>query len=439
MELATLNPLNPREKHRKLLGFEMGDRYRHPGFPMMKFNEFGFQVVETDVEGEHLFLSGDGASLDGDRPFLDRFSFKSKRKKRLFRSDEPYFENPVAILNTDATELLVKRESTQLAPSYYRWSSAEGAHRKITRDSNPFTSLTAVKRQQLSYKRNDGVRLTANLYLPAGHDPKIDGPLPTLVWAYPRAYLSASNASQLKRSPYQFIDARWNRPLIWALKGYAIVDNPTMPIVSLAGGNPNNSFVPQLIDSAEALVKELVKRGISDEGKIALGGHSYGALMTANLLAHTDLFCAGIARSGAYNRTLTPFGFQSEERNMWQAPRVYLAMSPFFVANAIEEPLLLIHGEKDENTGTYLMQSERLFSALNGLGRTARLVVLPNEGHTIRGEDSIKHTLWEMERWLDLHVKGITYLDDAPMVSQAKKTGVSTEATENSDEDGRDR
>ena len=435
IEYVSFDPSKPTEKRRKLMDFEMGDRYRNPGYPMMKFNEFGFPVLQTDAQGDYFYLSGDGASIEGDRPFLDRYHFKSKRKKRLFRSTDPYYESPSALLNAEGTELLVKRESTHMPPSFFSWNSDEGFSRKITRDINPFVALKSIKRQQLSYKRKDGVRLTANLYLPPGYDLKEDGPLPTLVWAYPRAYQSASNASQSKRSPYQFIDARWNRPLIWTLKGYAVVDDPTMPIVSTAKGNPNDRFIPQLVDSAEALVEELIERGISQKDQIALGGHSYGAFMTANLLAHTNLFCAGIARSGAYNRTLTPFGFQSEERNFWRAPRVYLAMSPYLVANAIEEPLLLLHGENDLNPGTYLMQSERLFHALNGLGRTARLVILPNEGHTIRGSSSIKHSLWEIETWLDRHVKGVDLDDTAPLVFQNTNSGGTFESVDNGERD----
>jgi dipeptidyl aminopeptidase/acylaminoacyl peptidase len=271
------------------------------------------------------------------------------------------------------------------------------------------------------------------LYLPPGYNAKDDGPLPTIIWAYPKAFQSADNASQLKKSPYQFLNGRWNRPIIWATQGYAVMDDPAMPIVAQARGNPNDSFIPQLVDSAKAAVRELVRRGVSEEGHIAIGGHSYGAFMTANLLAHTDLFCAGIARSGAYNRTLTPFGFQSEERNLWQTPRVYLEMSPFLNAKHINEPLLLLHGEKDENPGTYLLQSERLFHALNGLGGQARLVMFPDEGHTFRGEESIMHMLWEIERWLEIHLKGESPNSD-PFVSQSEHQGNSANSSHSAGE-----
>jgi dipeptidyl aminopeptidase/acylaminoacyl peptidase len=150
----------------------------------------------------------------------------------------------------------------------------------------------------------------------------------------------------------------------------------------------------------------VVRRGVAERGRIAIGGHSYGAFMAANLLAHSDLFAAGIARSGAYNRTLTPFGFQAEERTVWQAPEVYVEMSPFMNAQDVDEPLLMIHGTLDNNSGTFPMQSERFYSALKGLGGTTRLVMLPLEGHGYRARESVLHMLWEMDRWLGTYVAG---------------------------------
>jgi dipeptidyl aminopeptidase/acylaminoacyl peptidase len=383
----------------------MGDRYRHPGMPIITYNELGFPVLQSDKTGQLMYLLGEGGSVSGDRPFLDSFHLDTRRKNRLFRSQKPHFEHPVAFLNTDNLEMIIQRESRNEPPNYFRWNPGDKFHQQLTFNQNPFPELVKVQQKVLKYRRRDGLNLTANLYLPAGYNVKKDGPLPTLVWAYPKAYLNAGIAGQIKKSPYEFMEAKWNRPLLWVTRGYAIVDDPAMPILAEARGNPNDSFVRQLVESGDALVRELIKLGVSEPGKIGLGGHSYGAFMTANLLAHSDLFCAGIARSGAYNRTLTPFGFQSEERSLWEAMGVYLAMSPFLSANKINEPLLLLHGASDENAGTYPLQSERLFHAINGLGGHARLVKFPNEGHTLRGEDSIMHMLWEIEQWLDLQVR----------------------------------
>jgi len=144
---------------------------------------------------------------------------------------------------------------------------------------------------------------------------------------------------------------------------------------------------------------------VTDPKRVGVGGHSYGAFMTANLLAHSDLFRAGVARSGAYNRTLTPFGFQSERRTLWEAADTYLRMSPFMNADKIKEPMLLIHGEADNNAGTFPIQSDRMYQALRGNGGTVRLVMLPHESHSYAGRESVEHTIAEMIEWFDRYVK----------------------------------
>ncbi|MHC4431686.1 MAG: alpha/beta hydrolase family protein, partial [Planctomycetota bacterium] len=232
------------------------------------------------------------------------------------------------------------------------------------------------------------------------------GPLPMLMWAYPREFKSAKAAGQVTGSPYRFVRVSSSSPLLFLAAGFAVLDNPTMPIVGEGDDEPNDKYVEQLVASAKAAVDEVVRRGVAERGRIAIGGHSYGAFMTANLLAHSDLFSAGIARSGAYNRTLTPFGFQAEERTYWQAPEVYFEMSPFMHVDEISEPILLIHGQMDNNSGTHPMQSERFYNAVKGHGGTARLVMLPHESHGYRARESIMHMLWEMTNWLQEHVKG---------------------------------
>ena len=273
----------------------------------------------------------------------------------------------------------------------------------MTRFPHPTPQLRGVSKELIRYQRADGLELTGTLYLPPGKT-AADGPFPMLMWAYPLEYKSADAAGQVTDSPYRFVRIGWYSPLLFLARGYAVLDNPGMPIVGEGDTEPNDSYVEQLVASAKAAVDEVVRRGVAEPGRIAIGGHSYGAFMVANLLAHSDLFAAGIARSGAYNRTLTPFGFQSEERTLWQAPDVYFTMSPFMHADAVNEPLLLIHGQADNNSGTFPIQSERFYDALKGQGATARLVMLPFESHGYQGRESVLHMLWEMDRWLGKYV-----------------------------------
>ena len=248
------------------------------------------------------------------------------------------------------------------------------------------------------------MKLTATLYLPANYSTD-DGPLPMLMWAYPMEFKSAASAGQVRTSEYRFIRVKNWSPILWVTQGYAILNNPTMPIIGEGDEEPNDTYIEQLVSSAQAAIDEMVRRGVADPDKIAIGGHSYGAFMTANLLTHSDLFCAGIARTGAYNRTLTPFGFQSEERSFWEAPEVYFKMSPFMHADKVNKPILLIHGEDDSNSGTFPMQSERYYNALKGMGKTVSLVMLPYESHGYRARESILHTLWETNEWMNRYVK----------------------------------
>ncbi|WP_132999031.1 prolyl oligopeptidase family serine peptidase [Luteimonas arsenica] len=383
------------------------DRYADPGDPVMQLDERGFARLLTTGDGETIYRIGDGASPEGDRPFLDRQDLAGGGTERLFHSQAPWYEAPIALLDADASRILTLRESpTEPANVLLRTPGAADAEPVALTDfPHPTPELRGVSKEQIRYTRDDGIELTADLYLPAGYDAERDGPLPMLMWAYPREFKSADAASQVRGSPHRFNRISYWGPLAYLARGYAVLDGPTMPIVGEGDAEPNDSYVKQLVASAQAAVDEVVERGVADRDRIAIGGHSYGAFMTANLLAHSDLFRAGIARSGAYNRSLTPFGFQAEERNYWQATDTYQAMSPFVHAGKINEPLLIIHGEEDNNSGTFPMQSERLFAAMKGLGGTARLVMLPNESHGYRARESILHMLAETDAWLEKHVK----------------------------------
>lgn len=377
------------------------DRYSAPGVFLTSQTAHG-PVLQTTADGKAFYLSGAGASSDGDQPFLDSFDPVTKKTTRLFRSAAPRYEMPVALLDTRT--LLVRRESVTEPPNYLLLNMATKAETRLTDFKDPSPELGELKPELLKYKRKDGVELTAKLYLPKGYT-KDKGPLPFLLWAYPREFQSTQAAAQVTGSPYRFERPQGASHLFLLTLGYGILDDPTMPIVGENGKEPNDTYIEQLVASAEAAVKVIVDLGVADPKKVAVGGHSYGGFMTANLLAHTDLFAAGLARSGAYNRTLTPFGFQAEDRTFWQARDTYMGMSPFAYADRIKEPILLIHGAADTNTGTFPIQSERFYAALKGHGATAKLVFLPAEAHGYRARESVGHTLYEMANWLDTHVK----------------------------------
>lgn len=381
------------------------DRYNNPGNFEVATNDYGRAVLLQADKGNSLYLMGQGASPEGNRPFVDKFDIKTQKTERLWRSEAPYYEYPIQILDKENGVVLTRRESNEEPPNYYKRNLKGGKLTPVTSFENPYLALKDVKKELIKYKRADGVELTGTLYLPGDYDKEKDGPLPTFMWAYPREFKSKDAAGQVTNSPYEFIRLSWGSPLYWVTQGYAIFNNFSMPIIGEGEEEPNETFVEQLSSGAEAAVNQLVEMGVTDRNRIGVGGHSYGAFMTANLLAHTDLFAAGIARSGAYNRTLTPFGFQSEERTFWEAPEIYFKMSPFMHADKIKEPLLLIHGEADNNSGTFPMQSERFYSALKGHGATVRLCQLPHESHGYRAKESVLHTLWEMTEWLDKYVK----------------------------------
>ena len=391
---------------RKLWDRRQQDAYNNPGVPVTRRGgggragaDFGGLILQR---GDAIYLAGQGASPEGDRPFLDRLDLRTLKTERLFRSAEKTYETVIAPLDDDAKPLLTEYETLKDPPNYYVRDVAAGTRKAITQFKDPAPQLTGVLKQFVTYARKDGVQLSGTLYLPPGY--KKGERLPLLMWAYPREFTDAADASQVSGSPYRFIRVSGISHLFLLTQGYAIFDNPTMPIVG-PGETANDSYVPQLVASAEAAVDKVVEMGVADRDRIAVGGHSYGAFMTANLLAHSDLFKAGIARSGAYNRTLTPFGFQAERRTFWEVPDIYGRMSPFFYANKINEPILMIHGEADDNSGTFPIQSERLYMALKGHGATVRYVTLPHEAHGYTGRESVMHTLAEMINWLDRHVK----------------------------------
>lgn len=381
------------------------DAYGDIGSPMTARNQYGQNTLIV-LNGKELLLRSQGASPEGDMPFVQTFDITTGKKNMLWRSKAPYYETVIDVIDPKNGVFLTSRESPSETANYYiRNTKKKIAPIAITSFTNPYPQLEGIAKQKISYQRKDGINLTGDLYVPKGYDPKKDGSLPVIIWAYPREYKSADDAAQVRGSKYTFTRINYGSPIFWVTQGYAVLDNAEMPIVGEGGKEPNDNFIPQLHLNAHAAIQKLAEMGVGDSNRVAVGGHSYGAFMTANLLAHTNLFKAGIARSGAYNRTLTPFGFQAEERTYWEAPEVYHQMSPFTYAHKIKTPILLIHGEMDNNSGTFPIQSERLYNAIKGHGGTVRYVVLPYESHGYAAKENILHLLWEQNQWLERWVK----------------------------------
>ena len=430
---TTITHVSPDGHTRPYMTYDYSDAYNHPGHPLLEEGPHGRAVLRRHGPEGDLLWEGGGASEDGARPFIDARAYADgAKRKRLWRCAVGCYDSPQKVLSIAAAAqlapdeakaaelLLMTRRQTQAQPPQLLLravsvdsSAAATADAKtdtslllktLSDPPHPQPALHGIGKALIKYERKDGVALSGTLYTPAGYSSSRDGTLPTILWAYPREYKSKASASQVRGSEHMFTMVSWGSPLFWLTRGYAVLDGFAMPIVGEGEEHENDHYVEQLQMNAEAAVAALRERGVSDH-RVAVGGHSYGAFMTANLLARTRLFCAGIARNGAYNRTLTPFGFQAEERNFWEASETYAAMSPFNHADKIAAPILLIHSQADPNPGTYPMQSERLFQAIKGLGGTARLCLLPNEGHFYRARESILHVLAEQDAWLEQHVR----------------------------------
>ena len=387
---------DPDVKARLIEDRSSNDRYADPGSPVSRVNPRGDRMVRLD--GPWMYRSGRGSGPGGARPFLDRQNLETFESERIWRCEPGCYESVSAVV--EGTTFITRYESPTEPPNYRLRTS--GGIQPLTDFPDPTPQLRGIRKQLVTYKRADGVDLSATLYLPANY--KEGTRLPLVVWAYPREFSDPKTAGQVGGSPYRFTRIGGSSHLFFLTQGYAVMDSATMPVI----GDPetmNDTFIEQIVASAAAAIDKAVEMGVADGDRVGVGGHSYGAFMTANLLAHCDLFSAGVARSGAYNRTLTPFGFQSERRTLWQAPEIYFAISPFMHADKIDEPILLIHGEIDNNSGTFPVQSSRLYQGIKGNGGTARLVYLPNESHGYRARESVLHTLAEMIDWFDEHVK----------------------------------
>ncbi len=390
---------HPKDAPKPLWTRTTGTRYGDPGTPLEKALPGGGRVVMLD--GDNVFLRGNGPSPKGDHPFLTRYNMATKESTVLFKCDDEHYEAVEGLLDTHGDRFLTRRESPTEPPNYFI-RTAGGQLTAMTHYPDPQPLMRKVQKQLVNYRRSDGVEMSFVLYLPPDYKPGTR--LPTVIWAYPREFEDADSAGEVTGSTLRFTEVQGYSEIFFALHGYAVLDNASMPIVG-DRRTVNDKFVEQVVDDAKAAIDKAVDMGVTDRNRVGVGGHSYGAFMTDNLLAHSNLFKAGIAESGAPNRTLTPFGFQNERRTIWQAPETYLKMSPFMYADKLKTPLLLIHGEMDDNDGTFPIQSERMFEAVRGNGGIVRLVFLPYEAHGYRGKETIEHVLWEKFTWFDKYVR----------------------------------
>ena len=400
------NPSKPENGLKVIWDRNQQDIYSDPGSFETKKNQYGRYVL--NIENNKAYLIGQGFTKQGQFPFIDEFDFSTLKSTRMYTSNiKDKKEEILSLEDAKKGEVLVRIQSKNEYPNYYfRNIKSKKGLVEVTNFKNPFESIKDVYKEVIKYKRNDGVELSGTLYLPAGYDRKKKAEkLPLLIWAYPEEFKDKNSAGQSNQNPNEFTFPYYGSFVYWAAKGYAVLDDASFPIIGEGDIEPNDSFISQLVANGEAAINAVDKLGYIDKKRVAVGGHSYGAFMTANLLSHSNLFACGIARSGAYNRTLTPFGFQSEQRNYWEAKDVYTNMSPFMNADKMKTPMLLVHGEADNNPGTFTLQTERYFQALKGLGAPVRMVILPKESHSYVAKENILHLLWEQDQFLEKYLK----------------------------------
>lgn len=405
-----VNPEDPKQAPRLLWDLSTDERYKDPGSPVRRVLPNGFLVIRQDKDA--IFLDGEGSSREGDRPFLDRLDLRTLRSERLFRSGKAEFETFVGFAGPGGKRFLTWHQSPVDPPNAFIRTLGKAAkapegeavftseRKAVTHIPDPAPEVRKIRKRLVTYKRADGLDLSFTLYTPPGYQEGTR--VPTILYAYPLDYADPSKAGQVSGSQYTFTRLRNYRLLL--LAGYAIIDNASFPIV----GDPTkayDTYLEQLVADAKAAVDKAVELGVADPERIGVTGHSHGALMTANLVAHSDLFRAGVATSGSYNKTLTPFGFQNERRSLWEAPEVYRQASTFFFADKLKTPLLIIHGADDANPGTTPLQATKLYEAIRGNGGTTRLVMLPFEPHWYTALESNEQQIFEMLRWFDAYVK----------------------------------
>ncbi len=400
-----IDPSDPAAAPKMIFSRNSQDVYGDPGRFETRENQYSRRVLA--IERGNLFLIGQGYSSEGQFPFIDEYNLKDGTTKRLYQfSEKGVKEDILSITDFIKGIAMVQRQSPVDYPNFYlRNFRKKREPEPLTFFPNPFESIRDVEKEVIRYKRDDGVELSGTLYLPPGYDRKSGEKLPLLIWAYPEEFKDKGSAGQNRLNPNEFTFPGYGSFIYYVVKGYAVLDDASFPIVGEGDDEPNDTFIEQLVANGRAAIDAVDRLGVIDRTRVGVGGHSYGAFMTANLLTHSSDFACGIARSGAYNRTLTPFGFQREARNYWDVPEVYNAMSPFQNAGKMKKPMLLVHGDADNNPGTFTLQTERYFQALKGLGADVRMVLLPKESHGYAARENILHLLWEQEQFLDKYLK----------------------------------
>jgi dipeptidyl aminopeptidase/acylaminoacyl peptidase len=415
------NPQNPAEAPKLAWDLNSDDRYKNPGNPMNRELANGHPAARQ--EGDFIFLEGMGSGPDGDHPFVDKFNVKTLTAERLFQCPDKAYENVVALLTPDGSKFMTRHESPTDVPNYFVHTAGSTDAKAFTHFADPTPQIRGIHRELVKYTRADGIPLSMWVYTPADYKPGTR--LPAVFWAYPREIASADLAGEVTGSQYRFTTIRGYSELYFLLEGYVVLDDDNaMPVVTPKGGDPekvNDTYIDQIVEDAKAAVAKAADMGVIDPKRVGVGGHSYGAFMTANLMTHSDIFRAAIAESGAYNRTLTPFEFQSERRTIWEVPDTYLKMSPFMFADKLKAPILLIHGEADDNPGTFPIQSERFYRAIKGNGGNVRYVTLPLEAHGYQAKETLEDVVWEKLTWFNKWVKNA----DANTPAAATTSGAS--------------
>ncbi|MCL1827454.1 MAG: prolyl oligopeptidase family serine peptidase [Candidatus Cloacimonetes bacterium] len=356
------------------------------------------------VIDESIYFIGDGLTETGRKPFIDKLSLDAFEKERLIELDDPdFYINIQNFYGKDTSKAVISKQNKYTPPNTSIIDIAtKNTLLQLTENKDMVPEITNLQRRVIRYEREDGVQLSGVLYLPQNYDGTKR--LPLLMSAYPREFADSSIASQSRHTENRYVRPFGSQNIYMCLDDIAVLENASFPVIGTLE-DVNKTYLEQTISNAKAAIDYLDSQGIIDPDKVVIQGYSYGAFMVLNLLAHCDLFAGGIAQNGAYNRTLTPFGFQSERRTLWEAREDYLRLSPFLFVNQIEKPLLLIHSMADQNTGTFPLQSRRLFEAMLGNGKVCRFVQLPLEGHHYRAKESHLQVLSEFEAFFTKYIK----------------------------------
>ena len=380
--------------------------YNNPGALLTRRGAAGGQVVMLSSDSA-VFLSGTQYFRDflqnAPRAFVDKVDLRTGNKTRLFQSATDAVETVAAPLDDDFSKAIVVRESkAEVANSYLRDMKA-GTMTRLTNNTDVTPEFTQAIRKRVVVTRPDGITFVVRVTLPA--DYREGTRLPAMFWLYPYEYTSQAEYDRTLRTENvnRFPTGGTRTIEYLATQGYAVA-NFDPPIMG-ESGRMNDNYVSDLRMNLYAVIDELDRQGWIDRNRLGIGGHSYGAFTTANALVHTPFFKAGIAGDGMYNRTLTPNGFQSERRDLWDGQSTYLEVSPMLYVDQMQGALLMYHGMEDQNVGTTLISSIRMMQALRGQGKVSALYMYPYEDHGPATEETLLDLWGRWTAWLDIYVK----------------------------------